>query len=154
MRDARLPLGGGIMEMTTAIFKNCFVCDYKAETTELSCPDCGKPLQTETTIRFFGGILSFLGLILITTMTLVMNGLSKATKVDRPGHYGETVRNASMENVAYFILVAVLLMGVSTLLAGGWMVVTGRRNLKLLWFMITFGLALGTLGYVFAGLLS
>lgn len=142
------------MEMTNEMFKNCFVCDYKAETSEVRCPNCGKPLQTETTIRFFGGILSFLGLVLITTMTLVMKGIGNSTRIDRPGHYGETARNASMEGVAYFILTAVLLMGVSTLLAGGWMVVTGRRNLKLLWFMIGFGLALGGFGYIFSALVS
>ena len=139
---------------TEAMFKNCFVCNYEAVTGEMRCPNCGKPLQSETTIRFLGGVLSFLGLVLITMMALVMNGLSNSTKLSRPGHYGETVRNASMENVAYFILTAVMLMGVSTLLAGGWMVVTGRRNLKLLWFMISFGLALGGAGYIFSGFVS
>jgi uncharacterized RDD family membrane protein YckC len=106
-------------------------------------------------IRFLGGILSFLGLILITMMTLVINGVSKATRVvDRPGHYGESARDAPSEPVVYAILIAVLLMGVATLLAGGSMVVTGRRNMKLLWFMIGFGLALGSLGVFFRHFIS
>ena len=141
--------------MSAEVFRNCFVCDYKAVTADLSCPNCGKPLQSEGTIRFLGGILSFLGLLLITIMTLVINGVSNATRVvDRPGHYGESARNAPNDTLVYFILIAVLLAGVSALLAGGWMVVTGRRNLKLLWFMIAFGLALGTAGYIFKGILS
>ena len=134
----------------TAVFRNCFVCDYQAVTSGVACPQCGKPLQSERTIRFLGGILSFLGLLLITMMTLVINGISHATRVaDRPGHYGETARHAPSDAVIYSILIAVLLAGVLALLAGGWMVVTGRRNLKLLWIMITFGLGLGAFGYAF-----
>jgi hypothetical protein len=137
--------------MTTAVFRNCFVCDYKAVTSGVECPQCGKPLQSERTIRFLGGILSFLGLLLITMMTLVINGISHATRVvDRPGHYGETAGHAPSDAVIYSILIAVLVAGVLALLAGGWMVVTGRRNLKLLWIMITFGIALGSIGYVFS----
>jgi len=135
----------------TAVFRNCFVCDYKAVTADLACPQCGKPMQSESTIRFLGGVLSFLGLLLITIMTLVINGISHATRVvDRPGHYGESARNAPSDGVIYFILIAVLLAGFLALMAGGWMVVTGRRNLKLLWIMITFGIGLGSIGYVFS----
>ena len=136
------------------VFRNCFACDYKAVTAELSCPSCGKPLQTETTIRFFGGVLSFLGLLLITVMTLVIKGIGNAHRIDRPGHYGKTARNAPTEGMVYFILIAVLIMGVATLLAGGWMAVTGRRNLKLLWFMIGLGLALGGGAYILSGIVS
>ncbi|HKP69542.1 MAG TPA: hypothetical protein VJV05_09675 [Pyrinomonadaceae bacterium] len=138
----------------TEVFKNCFVCDYKEVTAALSCPKCGKPLQTESTIRVFGGVLSFLGLLLIALMSFVIKGVGTANRIDRPGHYGETARNAPSEGLVYFILIAVLLMGVSTLLAGGWMVVTGRRNLKLLWLMIGFGLALSGFAYIFAGFVS
>lgn len=141
--------------MTTAVFKNCFGCDYKEVTEERRCPQCGKPLQDEKTIRMLGGILSFLGLVLITIMTLVINGISHSTRVvDRPGHYGESARNTPNGTLVYGILIAVLLMGVSTLLTGGTMVVTGRRNLKLLWFMIAFGLVLGGFGYVFSRFIS
>ena len=141
--------------MSVEVFRNCFVCDYKAVTADLRCPKCGKPMQTEGTIRFLGGILSFLGLLLITIMTLVINGVSNATRVvDRPGHYGESARNAPPDGIVYFILIAVLLMGVSALLAGGTMVATGRRNLKLLWLMIAFGLGLGAFGYIFSGFVS
>ena len=136
--------------MSAEVFRNCFVCDYKAVTSDLKCPKCGKPLQSEATIRFLGGVLSFLGIVLITMMSLVINGISTATRVvDRPGHYGESARNAPDDTVIYSILIAVLLAGVAALLAGGWMVVTGRRNLKLLWIMIGLGLALGAFGVFF-----
>jgi hypothetical protein len=138
--------------MSSEVFRNCFVCDYQAVTSGVSCPQCGKPLQSEGTIRFLGGVLSFLGLLLITMMIVRPKGLFgvRATRVvDRPGHYGEAARQGPSDGVIYSILIAVLLAGVLALLAGGWMVVTGRRNLKLLWLMITFGLGLGSVGYVF-----
>src|SRR6187551_2467368 len=117
-------------EMSSEVFRNCFVCDYQAVTSGVACPQCGKPLQSEATIRFLGGVLSFLGLVLITMMALVINGVSHATRVvDRPGHYGESASRAPSDGVIYAILIAVLLAGVLALLAGGWMVVTGRRNL-------------------------
>lgn len=140
--------------MTATAFRNCFACDFKEVTAGTACPKCGKPLQTESTIRVLGGVLAFLGFLVTAIMTWAVKAIGNSPRIDRPGHYGETMRDLAAENLAYYVLVAVFIMGASTILAGGWMLLTGRRNLKMLWFMIGFGLALGSVGYVFRNLLS
>ena len=135
--------------METAIFRNCFACDYKEVTQQVACPRCGKPLQSESAIRMLGGVLAFLGFWIIGIMTFAVNKLGSSPRIDRPGHYGENAANTSFDGIVYYIAAAVFIMGASTVLAGGWMLVTGRRNLKLLWFMIAFGIGIGAIGYVF-----
>ena len=59
------------------------------------------------------------------------------------------VRDASIDNYAYFTVVMVFVMAGAAISTGLWLLVTGRRNLKLPWPMIALGLGLGLLASIF-----
>ena len=89
-----------------------------------------------TTIRTLGGVLAFLGMILVGSMVAIMiwinnlmNNASSTTKW-----------NASPEqkNIIFLVLGLVMAFGISTLVTGGWQILTGKRNIKLIWIILGF----------------
>ena len=137
------------MTTTTAIFRNCFGCDYKAVTDETRCPKCGRTMKSSAMIRTIGGSMTFMGLLLTGIMVWVFSALSGSERGAPTGRYGETVRDASTDSLVFLILAAVVVMAGMGTITGLWLLVTGRRNLKLQWTTILMGIGLAIVAIVF-----
>lgn len=121
----------------------CFKCGFEARTNHNKCPRCGRALHTRGEIRLLGFLLATLGGILVVGMsaiTLVVIGL-----IQQSGKPGTTARFTGTETemlMMFGVFGAVLIFGFGALAAGLWQLIFARRNMFLLWGMITMGFAL------------
>jgi magnesium-transporting ATPase (P-type) len=120
--------------LTITKFKTCFGCNYQAETTETKCPNCQKPLQDESTIRILGGLLMFIGLLLVGVMSAIMLWMNKT--MNNPSSTTKFTVTSDKKMITFLILGAVAAFGFSAFIAGSYQLFTGKRNKKLIWLML------------------
>src|SRR4051794_14624811 len=80
--------------MNAALFRECFKCKFKGDTTDIKCPNCGRKLYGPKEIRTRGIVQLIAGLFLVVFMggvaifvsTILANGLkdpTSATKIQQ-----------------------------------------------------------------------
>jgi hypothetical protein len=121
-------------------FKTCFGCNYQAETTETKCPNCQKPLQDESTIRVLGWLLVFIGVLLVSVMGSIMLWMN--TVMHNRSSTSKWTGSPEQAQIGLLVMGVVMIFGFSAFIAGFWQVMTGKRNLKLIWLMLGLGVAL------------
>jgi hypothetical protein len=93
--------------------------------------------QSPTSIRVLGGILIFLGVILVGSMAAIMMWINNI--IANSGKTGSTVKwNAApqQQQMTFLILGAVAAFGVSAMLTGLLQIITGKRNRMMVGLMI------------------
>jgi len=122
--------------------KTCFKCGYESETELTKCPRCGTGLKSRSMIRGLGVVLVFLGGILVAGMAfLIFWTTNMIANSDRPGATSRFTGSKSDMMFMYSIFGLVLVFGLTSLVAGLWQVIFGRRNLMLVWIMLGLGAA-------------
>lgn len=116
----------------------CFKCRWEGRISQTVCPQCGKPLFSETNVRVRGVILTFLGLFLSGFMSaiafFVTAMLTEAAKNPKTG--AKFNGDEYMLIMIYLIFAGVIAMGVTITLAGIWQIIFGRRNMFLIWIFL------------------
>lgn len=93
--------------------------------------------QNPATIRALGGVLMFLGMVLMGGMAALMLWIN--TIIANSNNPASTVRwkgSADHQQMVFLILVTVMAFGFSNFVTGAYQVFTGKRNLKLIWIII------------------
>lgn len=130
--------------------KTCFKCKYEGQTAEKLCPRCRKRLRTGTEIRTLGGVLAALGAFLVVMMgaiTFFAIGL-----VSQSGKTGTGARFSGTKDQMYImfgIFGFVLLFGFTSLVAGLWQLLFGRRNMMLIYIILGLGVIFLVGGTIF-----
>lgn len=120
--------------------KTCYKCSYEAQTAEIKCPRCRKKLWTRTETRVLGGVLAALGSFLVVVMgaiILFFVGLMSQSGKSSGAKFTGTKNDAVM---VFAILGFVLLFGFTSLIAGLWQLIFGRRNMVLIWIVLGLGI--------------
>lgn len=120
--------------------KTCYKCHFEAETGERLCPRCRKKLWTRTETRGLGAVLAVLGVFLVVIMSaIIIFMLGVIDQSAKPGS-GARFTGTKDEMFAIFgILGFVLLFGFTSLIAGMWQVIFGRRNMALIYVILVLG---------------
>ena len=90
--------------------------------------------QSPATIRVLGGVLFFIGILLVGGMGAIMGWMNKA--INNPSSTTKFTGTSDQKMVAFLILGAVMAFGCSSFIAGIYQFATGRRNKKLIWLML------------------
>lgn len=93
--------------------------------------------QSPATIRFLGGVLIFIGLLLMGGMGALMIWINNIITTN--GRSGATQSfNGSPEQarIIFLVLGMVGVFGLISMIAGAWQLFTGTRNKFLIWLML------------------
>ncbi len=102
--------------------------------------------QSPTTIRTLGGLLMFIGVLLVGSMSAIMLWMNKA--INNPSSTAKYTGTADKKMIAFLILGAVAAFGCSAFIAGTYQLATGKRNRMLIWLMLGLWAVLIILVYV------
>jgi MFS family permease len=120
--------------------KTCFKCKYEGETAEKLCPRCRKRLRTRTEIRALGGVLAGLGAFLVVMMgTITFFAIGLVSQSGKPGTGARFTGTKDQMYLMFAIFGFVLLFGFTSLVAGMWQLIFGRRNMILIYVMLALG---------------
>ncbi len=115
-----------------------FSCRAKVEDSVEKCPRCGKKMRTPKTVRRLGWVLLALGLFLIVLMGTITWNL--APMMMHPGDPTATgssfTGTADQARMILRLFAVVIVFGVATAFNGIWQIVTGRRNLVIMWIVL------------------
>ena len=121
-------------------FRQCFNCNFEAQTVEERCPRCrNNKFFTSQNIRTRGIVLVIIGIFLVVFMA----GIAAFVGMLLLGASGnaETARKlneGAMTLIAISALFAAIIgFGFNSIAGGAWMIVTGRRNRIMVWLMWT-----------------
>jgi hypothetical protein len=120
--------------------KVCYKCRYEGETAEKLCPRCRKRLHTRGEIRILGGVLAALGAFLVVVMGAIT--IWSAGMITNSGKPGSTSRFTGTKDQMYMMFAIfgfVLLFGFTSLVAGLWQLVFGKRNMILIYVILGLG---------------
>jgi len=118
----------------------CFKCKWEGASAEKLCPRCRKPTQTRGFIRGTGAVLAVLGGFLIAMMsviTLAVMGL--IAQGGKPGAGARFTGTKDQMVIMFGVFGFVLLFGFTSLIAGLWQLILGRRNMVLVYFILFLG---------------
>lgn len=117
----------------------CFKCRWEGRISQTICPQCGKPLFSQTNVRVRGGILTFLGLFLSGFMSAIAFFVTAMlTELDKnPKTAVKFNGDEHLLIMIYLIFAGVIAMGVTIFFAGLWQIIFGRRNMFLIWIFLT-----------------
>ncbi len=120
--------------------KTCGVCDFQANTAEEFCPRCRNRLNVKSTIKGLGAVLICIGLFLIgiigTVSVFIASTMANTGKSSSTSRWTGTTGEAML---IFAILGAVMLFGIASVITGGYQLVTGRRNQKLVYLILALG---------------
>jgi hypothetical protein len=135
--------------------KTCYKCHYEAETADRLCPRCRKKLWTRAETRAMGGILAALGAFLVVMMgAIIVFMLGLVSQSARPGPGARFTGTKDEMYLIFAILGFVLLFGFTSLIAGLWQIIFGRRNMLLIYLIIGFGAVFLIGGTIFRALVG
>ena len=127
-----------------SVFRECFKCNFKGETTETKCPNCGRKLYGPKEIRTRGIIQLISGLFLVVFMGAIAIFVASmlANQLKDPSSAKKIQEQSSMLLVIFAIFGMVIVFGLHGLIMGIWQIATGRRNQVMIWIMyvLLFGL--------------
>lgn len=93
-----------------------------------------KSEQSPTTIRVLGGLLIFIGTILVGGMAAIMMWMNNA--INNPASTNKFNGTPEQQKIIFLVLGTVAVFGFSATIAGIYQMVTGQRNKKLIWLML------------------
>lgn len=131
-------------------FRVCQKCGYEANTAETKCPNCGKPLLTQTRLRTLGAIQLICGVFLVVMMAVVISNLYPTLTQARGAASGFTGTETQAKQILA-LLGLVFAAGVSFSLAGIWQIIYGRRSRPLVWISFLVILAVVIVSVIFIG---
>lgn len=119
-------------------FRTCYKCGYETHEVIKQCPQCGRRLQTSSTVRTLGVVQLLMGLFLVGMMgTITYYVAPIMLPADTPSisdhRFSGTPQQALMI-LGLFSLV--ILFGVTSMVSGLWQIKTGRRNKWIFIFMM------------------
>lgn len=93
--------------------------------------------QSPATIRVLGGVLIFIGLLLMGGMGAIMIWVNNILANNGRSGSSPSFKGSPEEaNIIFLVLGAVGAFGFVSMIAGAWQLFTGTRNKILLWIMI------------------
>jgi MFS family permease len=120
--------------------KTCYKCHFETETAERLCPRCRKKLWTRTETRGMGAVLAVLGTFLVVMMSaIIIFMLGLVNQSAKPGTGARFTGTKDEMYMAFGILGFVLLFGFTSLVAGLWQLIFGRRNMILIYVILGLG---------------
>ena len=135
---SKFPFGFIFTAMPYSEYKFCFKCKWEGETAETLCPRCRRKLKTRSFIRVTGIILTMLGGFLVVVLSAIIFWMwAVIQQTGKPGsttHFNGTKADMVM---AFSILGAVLMFGFVALITGLYQAIIGRRNIILIYIMLT-----------------
>ena len=134
----------------TEDLSRCYACGYETHKFIRTCPQCGTGLQSRRWSRRFGAALTVCGLILTGLMGTVLYYVLPAML--RPGVDAGGMRFSGTATQALLVLAimgAVFVFGATALVYGIWQMRTGRRNRKVVYFVV----GLASVLFVIAGVI-
>lgn len=121
--------------------RSCYKCGYFADTSEIACPQCNRPLFTTTSTRIRGGLLVAIGLILVVFIGYLFDWAFRAFNNSSPtGSRFTGTQQEKLMIVGIFSLL--IIFGLFSVATGGWQVLFGRRNRILAWSVAGIGVLL------------
>lgn len=125
----------------------CDKCKFETGEPLGKCPTCGRSLRKTSTVRALGWVLVVLG----GGLTLFMAWLTVfiTRLIAHSGEPGATTRftgNSADITFAYSVFGVVLAFGLTSVVAGAWQIVYGRRNKKLVFLVIVLAALFYVLG--------
>ena len=127
-----------------SVFRECFKCTFKGETSETTCPSCGRKLYGPKEIRNRGIVQVLSGGFLVVFMGAIAFFVSSmlAGSMRDPANAKKIQEQASTFVVIYAIFGMVIVFGLHGLIMGIYQIATGRRSKVLIWIMwiLMFGL--------------
>lgn len=130
--------------------KTCFKCKYEGQTAEKLCPRCRKRLHTATEIRTLGGVLAALGAFLIVVMgAITVWSVGMISNSGKPGATSKFTGTKDQMYLMFGIFGFVLLFGFTSLVAGLWQLLFGRRNMMLIYIILGLGVIFLVGGTIF-----
>jgi hypothetical protein len=124
-----------------AEFHQCFKCNYEVITDQKVCPKCGrKTFFTSRSIRKRGIITVLCGLFIAGLMTVIalFVGTMLLSQMNDPAA-SKRILDDQFTVLAFFGLFGLLIvLGLSFIFTGGWMIAFGKRNKILVWLMLVF----------------
>lgn len=107
--------------------------------------------QTPETIRALGGVLIFIGAILVGGIGALMIWINNL--MTSPSSTIKFAENSPQNQILFPVLGMVAIFGLTAMIAGTWQVVTGKRNKALIWLMLGLGIVLFILAKVIPNIL-
>ena len=93
--------------------------------------------QSPATIRVLGGVLIFIGLLLIGGMGALIVWINDILANNGRSGSAPSFKGSPEEaNIIFLVLGAVAAFGLVAMIAGAWQLFTGTRNKILLWIML------------------
>ena len=121
--------------------RQCFSCYHEGMTGDSICPRCRKPkFFTSGNIRTRGKVLIGVGIFLTVLMAAVAVGVGVLLGVamNNP-ESARKIRDDIGIIIGMYGLFAVLIgFGLQSIVSGGWMAISGKRNRIIVWVMWTF----------------
>lgn len=118
--------------------KTCGVCDFQGNTAEELCPRCRNQLSVKSSIKGLGAVLICLGLFLIVVIGSF--AVFIASTITNSGNSSSRWTGSSGElMLATAILGGVMLFEIASVITGVYQLVTGRRNQKFAYLILTLG---------------
>ncbi|HRH46352.1 MAG TPA: hypothetical protein PKY82_32200 [Pyrinomonadaceae bacterium] len=90
--------------------------------------------QSPTTIRILGGLLIFIGTILVGAMAAIMMWINNA--INNPASTNKFNGTPEQQKITFLILGAVMVFGITAMIGGFWQLLTGKRNKTLIFVML------------------
>ena len=115
----------------------CYKCGYETYKLVSHCPQCGRAMQSKRWSRRYGWILLVLGICISGVIGLVLMAIGPKLLAAISGSGGTGFSGSVADaRLAFGILSAVELFGVTAVCYGLWQIVTGRRNKWVIYFMV------------------
>lgn len=132
----------------------CFKCKVEDNTELKKCPQCGRPLFSETNVRIRGVLMVFIGLFLSGFMSFIAFSVADLLfkSFTNSAINSQLSRKPSLVIVIYVIFGGVIAGGLSVMFAGLWQVIFGRRNMFLIRTFIALIILTICAGGVFMGM--
>lgn len=115
----------------------CWSCGYETHTFKSHCPQCGSSLQSRRWSRRYGVVLVICGIILTGLIGTVC--YYTVPMLLQPGVEINGMRfsgNAMQSLMVLGVFGLVLAFGITTLCYGLWQIKTGKRNMRVAYFMV------------------
>lgn len=118
----------------------CVKCGAFVERSVAGCERCGGKLQSPVTIRILGAVLFSIGTVLVAGMAFLivwaMGAVANADDISSGSRFNGTRSDMLL---VFGIFGFVLLFGLTSIVAGAWQLIFGRRNRPLVWIILAFG---------------
>jgi hypothetical protein len=126
---------------------SCSKCGHAAGKGITRCPECGSWMPRARGIRIRGGILIFLGLVLVGMMGTISIVVAPIMFSDGSGGGTKFSATPAQAVLIMGLFGAVIVFGVACILSGIVQLVTGRRNILIVILIVGIAVFLIILGF-------